>query len=189
MPSAPSPVTFSYTGGLQTYTVPTGVTSLKITAIGAADGSAGAGSGGRGASITGTISVAPGDVLAVAVGGQDGSACSGGGGAGGIGSVGAGSDADGAGGGGGPSTAAPTRSTSLALGVAMDWYPSLRHRRRSAFQLVRLASGQMGTSRRLSLQLCRMPMVNRWQVSPYLWLRIQQMPSLTVYGTLLWGPP
>src|SRR5437588_2089379 len=33
--------TFSYTGGLQTFTVPDGVTSLKVTAIGAAGGGVG----------------------------------------------------------------------------------------------------------------------------------------------------
>jgi len=63
--------TFSYTGTIETFTVPAGVTSLTITAIGATGGKASAWTpaGGKGASMTGTFSVTPGDVLKVLVGG------------------------------------------------------------------------------------------------------------------------
>ena len=65
--------TFSYTGGEQTYTVPAGVHSLSITAIGAAGGtdilSGQTYSGGRGAIVTGVVDVDPGELLYVEVGG------------------------------------------------------------------------------------------------------------------------
>ena len=72
--------TFSYTGQEQTYTVPAGVTSVTITALGAAGGSGTdifsgkySGAGGDGASVTATVPVSPGQVLYVEVGGQGGS--------------------------------------------------------------------------------------------------------------------
>lgn len=67
--------TFSYTGSLQTFTVPAGVTSLTITATGAEGGLGGRDSqgepipGGYKGQVTGTISVTPGQVLTVSVGG------------------------------------------------------------------------------------------------------------------------
>jgi YVTN family beta-propeller protein len=72
--AAASPVTFSYSGALQTFTVPAGVTSVTVTAVGAEGGTAGVHSnnsqpGGVGASIQGQFSVTPGDVLSVLVGG------------------------------------------------------------------------------------------------------------------------
>jgi len=60
-------LTFNYTGGLQTYTVPVGVTSLLIEAWGAQGGTS---DGGMGGYATGNLSVSPGQVLNVYVGGQ-----------------------------------------------------------------------------------------------------------------------
>jgi Glycine rich protein/MAM domain, meprin/A5/mu/Ig-like domain CHU_C associated len=65
---------FSFTGGVQTYTVPAGVTQLTVDARGAGGGvgpggGAQAGTGGR---IQGTISVSPGQVLTIVVGGAGG---------------------------------------------------------------------------------------------------------------------
>jgi hypothetical protein len=71
-------VTFTYTGGEQTYTVPAGVTSLQVQAV-AANGGAPAGAignpGGTGGMVIGELSVGagsaikPGETLYVAVGG------------------------------------------------------------------------------------------------------------------------
>ena len=77
--------TFSYTGTIQSYTVPAGVTSINITAKGAQGGGEtyiGA-TGGLGAIMTGTFVVTPGQVLEVLVGGQGSSAEYVGGGGGG----------------------------------------------------------------------------------------------------------
>jgi Big-like domain-containing protein len=72
--------TFSYTGGEQTYTVPVGVRSVSIVAIGGPGGGpAGPGGtpggpepGGRAAEVSGVVDVAPGEVLYVEVGGTGG---------------------------------------------------------------------------------------------------------------------
>lgn len=73
-------------GTVQQWTVPTGVTSVSIRARGARGGAHDSFSGGRGASITGTFTVTPGDVLHMIVGGTGGDASplggSGGGGGG-----------------------------------------------------------------------------------------------------------
>lgn len=61
--------TYSYTGGNQTYTVPAGVTQITIQAYGAQGGRG----GGGGASVSSTISVSPGTVFTIQVGGQGGS--------------------------------------------------------------------------------------------------------------------
>ncbi len=75
--------TFSATGSLQSFVVPTGVTSVTIDANGAGGGG-GNGVGGTGASLTGTYAVTPGDTLAVIVGkGGIGTAAAGAGGGGG----------------------------------------------------------------------------------------------------------
>ena len=66
---------FSYTGGEQTYTVPAGVSSVQITAIGGGGGRPPDGSGlpaGRGAVVTGIVAVTPGQVLYVYVGSAGG---------------------------------------------------------------------------------------------------------------------
>ena len=64
--------TYGFTGSAQTYTVPAGVTSLDVTAAGAAGGNpaGGPGAGGAGASVEDTaVPVSPGQVLTVIVGG------------------------------------------------------------------------------------------------------------------------
>lgn len=65
--------TFNFTGGMQSYTVPVGVTSLTITARGAqgANQTPG-GTGGLGGSVQGVLSVSAGQVLNIFVGGQNG---------------------------------------------------------------------------------------------------------------------
>lgn len=59
--------TYNYTGSVQFYTVPSCVTAVTITALGAKGGGA---NGGNGASVTGTIAVTPGQILEVYVGGM-----------------------------------------------------------------------------------------------------------------------
>jgi hypothetical protein len=61
-------------GGQQNFTVPVGVTQLTVLALGAQGGNAGFGgyAGGKGGSVTATIAVSPGEVLAVFVGGKGG---------------------------------------------------------------------------------------------------------------------
>ena len=65
-----SATTFSYTGAEQTYTVPDGVSSVRINAIGGAGGgpSACCLQGGRGAGVSASLPVTPGQVLYVLVG-------------------------------------------------------------------------------------------------------------------------
>jgi len=62
---------FTYTGANQTFTVPTGVTSITISMWGAGGAGSGssAGSGGSGAYVSGTMSVTPGQQLLLVVGG------------------------------------------------------------------------------------------------------------------------
>ena len=102
------------TPGHSGFTVPAGVTSITVTAIGAAGGSiifgGCIGAGGQGAQVTATMTVAPGEELRVGVGGVGGAGACGQpvGGAGGVGGGGRGGDvgtgnggaAPGAGGGG-----------------------------------------------------------------------------------------
>ena len=64
-------MTFIYTGGDQTYTVPAGVTSLSVTLRGAGGGpNAGgaSGSGGAGGLVSGRLAVTPGETLTLVVG-------------------------------------------------------------------------------------------------------------------------
>jgi RHS repeat-associated protein len=70
----PGSMTFSYTGAPQQWTVPAGVTTLQVKAVGAQGGGT---YGGYGALVNATISVVPGQLLTVFVGGQ-GSGASGG---------------------------------------------------------------------------------------------------------------
>src|SRR6188768_3509342 len=58
------PVVFNYTGTIQTYTVPAGMSSISVEAIGAQGGA----SGGLGASMYGEFTVTPGQVLSIIVG-------------------------------------------------------------------------------------------------------------------------
>jgi hypothetical protein len=63
-------VRFNYTGAIQTWTVPPGVTSIFVDVAGAQGGSAGTNIGGRGGKVSGLLTVSPGDVLQITVGGQ-----------------------------------------------------------------------------------------------------------------------
>lgn len=63
--------TYSYTGGPQIYVVPDAVTSLTVSMNGAQGGTpTGGGTGGKGATVTATIAVNPGEVLMIMVGGN-----------------------------------------------------------------------------------------------------------------------
>jgi hypothetical protein len=91
-------VTFFPTGGQQTFTVPAGVSSLNVAAVGGSGGGAGgAAPGGFGGRASGDLSVTPGQVLFVEVGGNGGSGS--GSGAGGFNGGGAGGSGTGGGGG------------------------------------------------------------------------------------------
>jgi hypothetical protein len=59
---------FTYTGSDQSYTVPTGITSITVTMWGAGGGSAGGAGGGPGAFVSGTLNVTAGQTLKVIVG-------------------------------------------------------------------------------------------------------------------------
>ena len=61
---------FNYTGSIQTWTVPAGVTHIFIEAFGAQGGSGGVNVGGRGGRVICTLPVTPGQVLFITVGGQ-----------------------------------------------------------------------------------------------------------------------
>ena len=65
----PGTATFTFTGGVQTFTVPPGVTTLTVTAQGAQGGLGPLAAGG---SVTATLTVDPGEILNVFVGGQGG---------------------------------------------------------------------------------------------------------------------
>lgn len=69
-----SQTTFNYTGNMQTYVVPAGVTTIQIEVWGAQGGNAtfGSTSGGLGGYAVGELSVTPGETLNIFVGGQDG---------------------------------------------------------------------------------------------------------------------
>ena len=62
-------VTFSYTGGAQSWIVPACVTSVDIEALGAQGGSGNASGGGLGGKATGSLAVVPGQVLNIYVSG------------------------------------------------------------------------------------------------------------------------
>ncbi|MDR3454540.1 MAG: hypothetical protein P4L96_17365 [Rhodoferax sp.] len=75
---AAAQTTFTYTGSVQTYTVPAGAVGIQINALGAGGGGGGTdaggngGAGGAGGSASGIYSVAGGTVINVAVGGGGG---------------------------------------------------------------------------------------------------------------------
>ncbi|MFH1005199.1 MAG: glycine-rich protein [Bacteroidota bacterium] len=68
-PLACGSYTFAYTGAAQNFTVPTGVTSINVDVRGAQGG----GTGGTGAKVVATLTVTPGQVLQINVGGMGGS--------------------------------------------------------------------------------------------------------------------
>jgi hypothetical protein len=111
---APAPTTFGHTGAERSYTVPAGITSVRVTATGAPGGAGAPGPtrpgvvGGLGAVAAADLAVKPGEVLYVEVGGPgtDGSASGGGLGGwngGGLGGRSFGGDGSFGGGGGGAS--------------------------------------------------------------------------------------
>ncbi len=63
-------VTFNYTGTIQSWTVPAGVTFIFVEAYGAQGGSGGANIGGKGGKVTCSMPVTPGQVIYITVGGQ-----------------------------------------------------------------------------------------------------------------------
>lgn len=63
-------VRFDFTGAIQTWTVPSGVTLIYVDVAGAQGGSGGTNIGGKGGKVSGIIAVTPGDVLQITVGGQ-----------------------------------------------------------------------------------------------------------------------
>jgi len=89
---------FNYTGTMQTYVVPSGVTSIQLEAYGAEGGSSpvGFGNGGLGGYVTGEFAVIPGETLNIFVGGQGASDVTGGfnGGGNGVSSSGGGGASD-----------------------------------------------------------------------------------------------
>ena len=118
-------VTLAVTGVPQAFTVPAGVTTIQVTVDGAQGGSTGSPtqSGGLGGTVSATLSVNPGSVLSVDVGGRgtDGDnfppdPVAGGYGGGGIGAAGGSSQASGAGGGGGSFIFGPTGAILVAAG-------------------------------------------------------------------------
>jgi hypothetical protein len=110
-------VSFFSTGGQQTFTVPAGVSTVNVVAVGGSGGGAGSKApGGFGGELSASLAVSPGQVLYVEVGGNGGSGS--GSGAGGF--NGGGKGGTGAGGGGGASdvrTVPQGESTSLASRV------------------------------------------------------------------------
>ncbi|MFH0888751.1 MAG: glycine-rich protein [Planctomycetota bacterium] len=68
--SSGSPVTFNYTGAQQTWTVPSGVTSIVVDVSGAQGGTIGANTGGLGGRTQATLNVTPGNTLYIYVGQQ-----------------------------------------------------------------------------------------------------------------------
>ena len=67
--SATTTATFSFTGTAQQFAVPAGVTSVDVDVFGA-EGGYSVGTPGKGAQVTATVPVTPGDVLQIMVGGQ-----------------------------------------------------------------------------------------------------------------------
>ena len=81
--SSPGSATFTYTGAVQNWTVPTGVTQIDIAVWGAEgggsalSGNGSSGQGGKGGYSSGTLNVTPGEVLSIYVGGHGASSTSG----------------------------------------------------------------------------------------------------------------
>ncbi len=99
--------TFNYTGHIQTYVVPGGVTSLNVSLSGASGGAGDGGAGGNGGTTTAVLNVTPGQTIYIYVGGKGDNSIDGGGlgtilGYNGGGTL-AGADGISAGGGGGAS--------------------------------------------------------------------------------------
>lgn len=65
-----APATYSYTGAPQLYVVPAGVSSITVTVSGAEGNAPGGSTAGRGATVSATIAVTPGESLQINVGGS-----------------------------------------------------------------------------------------------------------------------
>lgn len=63
-------IKFDYTGAIQTWTVPAGVTRIFVDVAGAQGGSGGTNIGGKGGKVSGILTVNSGDILQITVGGQ-----------------------------------------------------------------------------------------------------------------------
>jgi hypothetical protein len=111
--------TFNPTGGEQTFTVPAGVSSVHVVAVGGHGGAGGnsGGAGGAGAFVSGDLTVTPGEVLYVEVA-ASGGAGQGGTGPGGFNGGGAGGSCSNAGGGGGG--ASDIRTSPRSAGLSPD---------------------------------------------------------------------
>jgi hypothetical protein len=116
---------FTTAGGPYTLTIPPGVTSILIQAIGGGGGGGNqtGGTGGNGAIVTSTVSVQPGDSLSIYVGGGGGGGQPEGGGGGGLSYVSNGASffviaGGGGGGGGGPSAGSGAGGNGGAAGGA-----------------------------------------------------------------------
>jgi len=72
VPGTPQTATFAYTGAITTWTVPAGVSSVTINAKGASGGYTSGSTPGKGAVLTGTFVVTPGQVLSLLVGQEPG---------------------------------------------------------------------------------------------------------------------
>ena len=60
--------TYTYTGAVQTFTVPAGVTSISVDAYGASGTTVSAGQAGKGGRVQANLTVTPGDTLYLYVG-------------------------------------------------------------------------------------------------------------------------
>jgi hypothetical protein len=105
--------TFNFTGGEQTFVVPSGVHLLQVRLIGGAGGEGGVASGGAAAEVTGDLEVNPGETLYIEVGGLGEDS-----GEGGEGGFNGGAVAGGGGGGGGG--ASDIRLLPRSTGLATD---------------------------------------------------------------------
>ena len=112
LPNLPVTTNFTFVGTTQTYTVPAGITSISVTLSGAGGGGTG---GGSGALVTGTLTVTPGQVITIVVGGSTTGLA---GGYPGGGSAGSSNPAEGARGGGGYSAISNGSGTFFAIAGA-----------------------------------------------------------------------
>lgn len=102
---------FVYTGGEETFTVPTGVFSVHVIAVGGRGGNAPSAPGGAAAEVGGELAVTPGETLYVEVGGNGGQDV--------LGGFNGGGDAGGTGAGGGGG-ATDVRTAPLSRGLTPD---------------------------------------------------------------------
>lgn len=102
-PAQAATLTFLFTGSEQEFTVPAGVTSIHVIAIGGSGGAGGSAAGGAAAQVTANLAVTPGQTLYIEVGGKGKNSEGGGGGGFNGGAAGGAGGSPIAGGGGGAS--------------------------------------------------------------------------------------